>query len=326
MPDPVTHFCFGQDVLKELSEDTVSKIDLDIFGRALQGPDSLSTIGFFGGKNKKFSVRNTVMHKQKTGAFLTALEKETEKTKLSELFSLLVGMVCHYSLDRTAHPYIICKAGDYDGTEETYHLRSGHVRLEHSIDCYFIRTRYKKTPWRFSVTDRILCLKKLPEVLRAPLDRVFNEVYGWVDGFDVFNKSLRDERLFYRLMQDPIGLVHYSLRPLSFGKTRFCMFSYYRRDTDSRRVDYMNEKHLLWHHPFDNSIESRDSFFDLYDKAKNDALEMINNCYRAVYLGENMENIFGNSSYSTGLDVSAPENENKPVFEPLCYGHKYWNN
>lgn len=316
MPDPVAHYVFGMDVLDLLPAEVRRRIDLGIYARALQGPDPWSTIGFYGGSFKQYANRSNILHKTHTGAFLQALAEESEGN--DQMFSILAGTLCHYCLDKLVHPYIICKGGDYDGTEQTLPQKGGHVRLERAIDCKFIRTRFGKTPWFFSIPRRIMPLKCYPESLRQPLDRVYRQVYDWDQVFVGVNRSLRDERLFYGLMQDPFGIVHFLLRPLSRGKTNYCIYSYFRRDGDSEVLDYLNESHQSWTHPFDTSLTSTESFFDLYDRAREEALELIVSAARGVAS-------FGNANYSTGLDWEDPRNQNSPAYEPLAYPHKYWN-
>lgn len=327
MPDPVTHHVFGREVISLLPEEIRSLIDLPVFDRSVHGPDPWSTIGFFGGKYKQYAVRSNMMHKSNTGLLLRELAKASKQDMSVPTFSVLAGMICHYCLDRLAHPYIICKGGEYDGTEETRAQSGGHVRLERAIDSYFIRRTYGKVPWRFPIAKRILGLKKLPETLRPILNDVFHRVYGWDDAFTLLNVSLRYEKMFYTLMQDPLGIVHMLLRPVSGGKTNYCIYSFYHREIDSNRLDYLNEKHAPWHHPFDTSIVSTASFFDLYEQAMKDALRMLQSVYRWIASDEAVlpDAVFGNVNYSTGLDCDDPHNLRKPVCEPLVYGGKYWN-
>lgn len=316
MPDPVAHYVFGLDVLEKLPPDIRQRVNHDIFVRALQGPDPWSTIGFYGGKFKQYAVRSNVMHKSRTGEFLKTLAKEAENN--DQVYSVLLGFLCHYCLDKLAHPYIICKGGEYDGTLQTRAQHGGHVRLERAVDCWFIRNRFQRIPWHFSIPRRIMPLKQYPDSLREPMNRVYRKVYGWESVFDALNRSLRDERLFYGLMQDPLGIVHYLLRPLSTGKTNYCIYSYFRRDAKRESLDYMNETHQSWSHPFDPTISSKESFFDLYERAIDEALDLISGLRQGIYR-------FGNASYSTGFDWEDSRNQNVPAYEPLQYPHKYWN-
>lgn len=328
MPDPATHHVFGRQVISELPKKVRISIDRCIFDRAIQGPDPWSTIGFYGGKNKQYAKRSNVMHKSNTGAFLLALANEAKLELSPQTFSVLAGVICHYCLDKYAHPYIVCKGGEFDGTEETRAQNGGHVRLERAIDSYYIRHEYGKVPWHFSIPRYLMKLKQYPEGLREPLDKVYEAVYGWEKSFDLINASLRDERLFYSLMQDPFGLVHMLLRPFSDGKTNYCIYSYYRRDADSGCLDYMNECHNEWRHPFEPNLILTDSFFDLFAKAKQEAVKMIQLSYSWIFCDEPVEldRLFGNANYTTGFDCDDTRNLSKPICDPLVYYGKYWNN
>lgn len=314
MPDPVTHFVFGQQVMAQMPEDIQKVVEKPVYQRALQGPDPWSCLGFYGGKAKRFSRYGVQMHKSKTGQFLTELTKQSKQHP--ELFSVLAGNICHYCLDRAAHPYIVCKGGTRDG---------GHTRLERAVDSYYIRSIYGKKPWRFSLPRQIMSCKQYPETLRHGLNAVYQEVYGWEDIFPLINQSLRDERLFYGLMQDPLGIVHWLLRLIPGRKTNYSMYSFFHRDIDGKKIDYLNEEHNPWQHPFDPSVQSTASFFDLFDRAKEEAAALIRAAYNWIFGGGENLPAFENSNYSTGLDCDDPRNGEQPLCQPLVYSGKYWN-
>ena len=331
MPDPVTHYCFGYRVSDGLDEKIRIHLNMPIFERALQGPDPWATLAFYGGRRKQYACRGGLMHKMHTGDFLFALAREARETKSDAVFSVLAGAICHYCLDRTAHPYIICKGGGFDGSKETRAFRGGHVRLERAIDSYFIRQTYGMTPWKFSIPQQIMKLKAYPEILRAPLDRVFQSVYGWEQVFDDLNVALRDERWFYGMMQDPVGILRCLLRLISGGDTNYSLYSYYRREIDFRQLDFLNQQHGVWHHPFDPQQGSTESFFDLMDRAYADAKTLIHRAHCFVYdvdcdafnvLGM-QGNLFENSNYSTGFLCEDPRNETAPAYEPLPFSEKF---
>ena len=319
MPDPVTHHYFSHLVLSELNDETVSIIDKPIFDRALQGPDPWSAIGFFGGNEKKHCKRSSVMHKEKTGDFFIHLTNEVKERKDPLLFSFLVGFICHYCLDKTTHPYIICKGGEYDGTKDTFCLRNGHVRIEHLIDSYYIRHYYKKEPWRFSIPKEIFKLKQYPKSFSLPLNKVFKKVYGWDNAFKLFNKSLYHQSLFYRLMQDRFGIFKFLLKFISLKNTDYTVFSYYKPEQYIGNTDYMNEGQVLWHHPYDSEIESNESFFELFNIAKEKAREIITAVYNYIYndCEISLSALFENFNYSTGFDCDDSRNLKVPVYESV---------
>ncbi|MBQ2863590.1 MAG: zinc dependent phospholipase C family protein [Clostridia bacterium] len=326
MPDPYLHEHFGADVLKDLSGEITDSIDKGVFSRALQGPDPWSAIGFLGGKYKKYANRSAVMHKQKTGAFLRSCAEITKEAKSSLLYSYLCGFICHYCLDKTTHPYIIAKSGEFEGTEETYAYRGLHTRLERALDCLYIRKKYDRTPWHFCIPRETYKAKSYPIELKEPLDRLYSTVYGWEDGYTLSNAALRYESLFYTLMEDPLGILHYLFRPISNKKTDYCIFSYYKRDADAKYIDYTNDTHKEWTHPYDAGAVSRKSFGDLYAEAKAEALYMIMKAYGYVFSAEDtdLDELFPNQSYCTGFDCDDPRHENTPVYSPINYPGRYF--
>lgn len=320
MPDPVTHHVFGRQVLEALPAQIRERIDHAIFDRALNGPDPWSTIGFYGGRNKRYADRSGIMHKTGTGPFLAALAREAMTDPSGQVFSVLAGTVCHYCLDKQTHPFIICKAGVWDGSPQTRAQRSGHVRLERAIDSWYIQTTFGMAPYRFSIPKRLLPLKQYPETLRAPLDRAYEAAYGWERVFDQLNASLRDERRFYRLMQDPLGIVHQLLKPLSIGSTDYSVYSYRHAQIPEDGPDYLGLAHEPWPHPFAPDQLSKESFFDLFEKAKAEAIGIL--CQIAEDPGAATEETFQNQNYSTGLPCADPRNQAVPVCRPLKFERK----
>ena len=140
-------------------------------------------------------------------------------------FSLLAGAICHYCLDKTTHPYIICKGGYYEGTKETLSQQGGHALMERAIDSYFIRSIYKVKPWRFKMSKEVMSLRAFPQELQPLIDNVYKTVYGWDNSFKLLNTALKNERLFYTLMGDPLG-VFYGITGL-FAK-KYQVYSYYK--------------------------------------------------------------------------------------------------
>lgn len=314
MPDPVTHYVFGQQVLAQLPENVQKAVDKPVFGRALQGPDPWSTLGVLCRKNRQYARRGAQMHKTQTGQFLSVLTKQAKQD--GALFSLLAGNICHYCLDRLAHPYIICKGGVQNG---------GHTRIERAIDSYYIRSVYGKKPWHFSIPRNVMSCKRYPESLRQGIDAAHREVYGWEETFDLLNQSLRDERQFYGLMQDPFGIVHLLLRLVSGGRTNYSLYSFFHRELDEKKTDYFNKSHNPWQHPFAPDTQSTDSFFDLFDRAKAEAAALIRAAYDWIFRGAESFPQYENSNYSTGLDCNDPRNLQEPRCQPLVYRGKYWN-
>ncbi len=321
MPDIVTHYQFSREVLAALPAESRALVDEPLLAYAALGPDPWYSLHFYGGKKKPLTARGGIMQTQHTGAFLRALVGELfAAAEPQALFSYLAGFLCHYCLDKHCHPYILCKCGDYnEALPETLPYRGRHARLERAIDCFIIRRHFAQTPWHFPISKTVLRLKQLPESLRGALDRAHEAVYGWPAVFDDLNRCLRDQKIFYWLMQDRFGLMT-KLTPLvDNGKTHldYRTLPYFHKDLDSAVCDYLNEKKTLWHHPCDQSLASNESFFELYDKARAEAVSLLGQVLAALRGEPLAPDALGNASYETGFDCLDPRNRAPRRYELL---------
>lgn len=322
MPDLITHQYLGEQVLASLPEAMAAPVKKDIFLHTTPGPDIWFTLGFAGGKSKAKSQRGNYMHNHNTGVFLTALARESRTAEDKDsMYSYLSGFLCHYALDSIAHPYIVYRTGEYDGSESTRPYRGNHTRLERAIDCWVIREKYGLVPGRFSITDTFLPLKALPESMREPLNRAYASVYGWENVWTDLNTAIGDQRFFYRLMRDPLHLVNGLTRLFNDGKSHldYRLLSYQNRDLDSETVDYLNKSHTQWQYSFAPAITSTASFPELLELARQKARQLIEIIYYYVYHNAeyDLPSLIGNDSYATGLDCLDPRNDRPGVYAPL---------
>jgi hypothetical protein len=300
MPDAAVHASFGRDVFSSLSPEIQSVIHPDPWTFGLFGPD----LWFLYKPWRRREGRGRQMHTTRPGAFLTALlERAKVSPRREELFSWLAGFFCHYALDSITHPYII-----YATTEE-YHYPRCHMSFEHELDMRQIRRdgiRETKHP----VTDHYLLRVSLPPSVREDVDAVFEQVYGWKDGWKAFNRSARRYRACYRLLENPSGFAarlarftkHPLLRSFAYSESHF-------RDTDVE-----NTEHRTWRHSHDKSLFFTDSLPELREKARLLAVNLIESSYRYLWqnqgTAEELSALIGNASYLSGLPADDPRNHN----------------
>ncbi len=126
MPACMAHYEFGQEIIKHLDEAArlnalAYKVEFDI---GLQGPD----IFFFYKPYRRNAVADygKVWHSRPgSDLFAPILEKAREGAALS----YLTGLICHYVLDKTCHPYI------YGHSLEP----NDHQRMESAFDSFVMR-------------------------------------------------------------------------------------------------------------------------------------------------------------------------------------------
>ena len=324
MPDLVAHIYYSEQVAAALPPEIREKTRSLLYPYAAVGPDVWFPCGFYGTKDKALAPRGGHMHENETGAFLTAL---TERCRVSEardlLFAYLAGYLCHYTMDRTCHPYIVYRTGDYLGTPETLRYRGNHTRLERAIDVWIIREKYRSNPRRFNLNRRCLPMRRIPEALREDFTAVYDRVYGWPDAFDALNRAIRDHHFLYWLVWDPTGVLNQATKLTDNGASGYDYryFSYQGRDIDEEKLDYLNLRHAPWRNFADPSLVSTESFPQLMDRAKEDAVNIISEIYNYVYFGkgslEEIRHRIGNASYTSGLDCRDARNFGAKTYDPL---------
>ena len=87
-------------------------------------------------------------------------------------------------------------------------------------------------------------------------------------------------------------------------------------DTLFFRTDPFNLRQALWKNPWDSSITSNESFFELYDKSKELYLSRIHSLYAALHAGadsarqdaaiQDFLQEYGNLSFHSGLSSTIP--------------------
>lgn len=320
MPDIIAHYRLGAAAYKLLAPDARGHIRRAIYDHATAGPDIWFSYRFWSGKQQQGKPeRGNIMQHTRTGEFLLSLAAQAKQSPAKdELFSYLAGFLCHYALDRAAHPYIIYRSGTYDGTPQTLACRGNHMWLEHALDRRALRG-WGKSLWSSPIVTRIFRLRALPHSMREGLDAAYRDVYGWENAWEDLNRGAYDQRRFYVLAQDPCGLLDAVLRRVDNGASRRDLTAMSYHGKDCAGVDIANEARAEWRHPNDPSVVSHESFDDLLARVAQDAARMIDAGWAYISGAENdpPASAFGDMSYETGFDWRDPRNDQPRVCEPL---------
>lgn len=130
MPTTYAHYRFGRQVLSALPEEirSVAEKHLDLFDTGVHGPDLL----FYHGplKRNPVSQRGYDSHGRTGRDFFTeAAEALKSSPDRERTFAYLIGVLCHFSLDRDSHPYVAEK--EQDGVS--------HSLIEASFDAFLMK-------------------------------------------------------------------------------------------------------------------------------------------------------------------------------------------
>ena len=322
MPAIITHSFFADDVFKNLKDCKLKdeiQVRKNIFRLGAQGPDvffyykAVPWIPYDG-----IEKLGNIMHDEKVGYFYSRsfdyLEGMDKDKGFFDLAVYLAGYLCHFSLDRTAHPFIHYTSGIDAGHNRIswkYHIY--HRVLESAID-YLMLVKNGYDPSNYRSYELVMVkLYSIESVLKY-YEHILPEVYGISLERQQAEEVIAGIHKVLKYLYDPSGIKYYFYRFLEVlmrrpgGITSSMMPK--KIDND---LDYLNLKHKTWLHPCHNAISSGKSFWEIYDSALGEAAELTGLFSRFIDSGTlptRLLEIIGNTSYSTGVDCNSPDGLN----------------
>ena len=321
MPATVTHAFFAKDVYEILPQDISRKLDLERCKTFGQSVDSLFFYNRFNLKRGK-DIRDFdgYFHRNKSQDFFINLLKFIKDNKIEDkdVYSFLVGFICHYVLDSTIHPYVFYKTGVFNKRRpSTYKYNNVHHFMETFIDNDMIRRRLKTNPYKYDFISFCFDTSYFSDYLNKTIDFAFYNTFKIKDMSSIYYKSLKQMKTALKLFRrDSYGIKKVFYKTIDTftprNAFRFEAISYHYPLDD--RHNFLNSNHNIWRNPVIYDMTSNESFVDLYIKAIKNAKVII--CASFDYLNGRdieLEKIFTNTSYITGLDCT--DNRELKYFE-----------
>ncbi|MBD2872017.1 zinc dependent phospholipase C family protein [Paenibacillus arenilitoris] len=315
MPNVWAHLIFGQLVLEQIGEASMLRTDeqKNMFNLGCQGPDFLFYDRFLPWqKSAALNRMGTEMHNRHCGPALVemldcvggrrACPKDPDPSVLYAL-----GFVLHHILDRNMHPYVFSKSG---------FRKWDHQRFEIMMDTLVARQLWGIETWKTAVWKHIDTNGAFPapviDAFESVTEAYYSELAPLISRED-WNRANRDFTAAQRLFHDPTGLR----RKLTFGRIEPFV---YKRGVIP--YDVMNDSEQPWIDPVDSGAYRRESAWTLWDRAVDDAAEVIRSVlvWLRAYenpqptkedrtgvrlLREQAAGLIGNRSYETGLDCDS---------------------
>lgn len=314
MPSTATHNYFIMDIYEKLpiERKIFLKDSKDILKVSAQSMDPLNFyISKNLKKNKKVRTFAEYFHTHKANKFLITLTnyiKYNYYATKPDVMAYLYGMISHYILDSTFHPYVYYKTGEFKkNVKSTYIYNAKHHEFETAIDRYLIKLRENIIPYKYKLYKEIFNVSTFSSDLKDVINFSYKETFH-INNFDeILLKSLKDMRLAFQLLRyDPIGIKYKAYKiidKITLKRVLNIKFvSYYYKSN----IDFLNEEHKVWYYPTTKKKKSSDSFIDLYIKAMTNTLKIIKEVDEYIYNNKkvNLEKLFGNLSYKTGIELT----------------------
>ena len=277
MPAAMTHYIHAEAVIKALDKRGINT-DVKMVLWGAQGP----AIMYFHRAmpyqlGKSLRRVGSMLHKSGPERLISTMA-ELCRDEYSDVVSYAYGFLCHYALDRTAHPYVYAMQEKYAEKEKIKYNHSYiHNLIEHNIDIIILKDAKSLRPADVNI-DNVLStdnniIKRQSELLNAALSAIMPKRKI---------KTGKIEQAFYDMHRNTKTMIDHGV------KKRFVLFlekilhtgpvlsSLIEGEESDGMMDYMNLSKESWKNPFDKAGRSyNDNFYEVLDRAVSDAVNLI---------------------------------------------------
>jgi len=264
-------------------------------------------------KGKKMRDFGEFFHRHKAFEFFETLINYIKYNGFqydSEVMAFLYGMISHYILDSTMHPYVVYRTGYFDKEDkETYKYNQFHGEMESYFDNYLVMIRENMKPQKFKCHNFCFNVNNIGDGLKEVIDFTYREVWG-VDHFHTYYlTAIRQMRFFYRVFRyDPSGLKRKFYQLIDFICPKYLLrktpLSYHMPMRKNQW--FLNLEHKKWYNPTDKRTASNQSLIEIYTSSLDTTVKTIREINQYLYYNKkvNLKKLLGNNSYITGKDCS----------------------
>ncbi len=264
MPACLTHNLFSKDVIQRLGE---QETDLCAYAWGAQGPDFLFCHRYFRTMRDKtiktLQEYGSALHRSLPSKTLEAMRNFIRKHDNPIYRSYVLGFICHYSLDSTAHPYVNARARELAGIREGENEGTMHGEIEASLDTIVLRWKTGKLPSEVKLGDMFPKNEGVQRMTARLYRDVLFEVYGDDVSEEALYQSTKDAHLLFAACNDRTGLKRNLFNIIEKGRPHH-ITSHLVPLTEDPEPDFANASHSEWTH---NGEPHTEDFFELYEKA-----------------------------------------------------------
>ncbi|MCF0111432.1 MAG: zinc dependent phospholipase C family protein [Erysipelotrichaceae bacterium] len=305
MPSILTHCFFAEDVKKELEYGSffslLQKHD-KLYQFASNGPDLFFFYGFWPWVSKKeadtIKRYGSLLHTYLANELFTTLFAHVKESGNEEEIACVCGIICHWALDSTIHPFVYSVVGK--GTKKN---SMRHRQLERTWDGELLVKRGMSRA--YCPCDKLLRDETSLRPLHRLYDTVITELWQTKLPFDKFRKAVKDYDCLERLLYDP----NQWKRPLlEFAETLVGRKGYISTMiiNQKNRIpwDIRNAEGQKWVHPVTNEIhtESLEQLYDIATKKAVGLITLLERYLQQTASRNQIEEFVRNRSFSTDTE------------------------
>lgn len=270
-----THAIFGREILEEMNDTMLVSIirkHQGVFGIGCQGPDLFlyNIAMLLSREEKNLGIR---MHREGSSRYFAWLlqtiweEEEVEAVEVG--ISYLYGLLSHYTLDSMLHPYIYARIGlDASVPYAEKATSSIHHRLESAIDAKMIAVKEDILPSEYIPGGSIQISRQEKKLLAKLLSKAVSRSYRIKLKEENVIASIRMMKIiasgFFAASENQKEKLQKLEFPFmeNYGLSNFMVTNDF---IQKRKV--MNIENCNWRNPWDKSLVSSDSVWEIYDNA-----------------------------------------------------------
>ena len=275
MPAIITHHIFGEDIAPSLPAGLLAgEEELLAFLLGNQGPDPLfarfSTLPARAARCHRLARQ--IQGGSVTRAFLALRDgvEHLPQTDMRAGRAFALGLLGHYALDRTAHPFVISQQRALCAADPSLEPAAAevHAIIESDVDSWILWEKRGATVEERPAAANLMRTERIERVGGALFSQVALAVFDTALGPREYASSVRDYERLYRLI-DPAG----SARTRAVGLAERMAYGRSRAEASAHYVRRGNECPAAnlgcrpWRDPYDGHVRT-ESFADLFDEAR----------------------------------------------------------
>lgn len=294
MPAAITHFYHAQRVLEQLKQEKeFSALNADAFVWGAQGPDFLYCHRYLPWQQGEHLREYTAkLHLEKPSRTLGTMRDFYNQQKPNGLLlSYIYGFLCHYSLDRTAHPFV--NYGTQALLEENPELGEEfiHNEIESALDVILLRYEKGALPVDFNLKRTVPKNAEVQSQIAALYADVLHRLFGASCSRPAILQATKDCQLLFGLLNDRTALKKLIIKRIESKNGKHNVSCYFREISEGDEYDYSNSLHADWQWPL-NSIKIRnESFLELYEQAIQESQRFIKDFLKCEDMNEQTRDI-----------------------------------
>ncbi len=302
MPACIAHKLFADEVANRCRAKGISVYDERMLAIGSQGPDIFFFHRAFPWQPGKmgFSI-GQAMHNTSPAKLFEALRKNMKQETVAPdlVKGYLQGFLCHYALDRVAHPFVLYWQGELQKEQPGYGCNPSqyHFRIESALDAMALERLTGRLTKRFSLTSLVQTDEERNAAFARLMAPVMEAYATHPVPLEKLSKAPGDMRQALFWLTNKHGVKYGVLRCgeaiLRKGHIATSLMRPVRIDS----WDYANTAHREWHNPYDSTLTSTASFWELFDHAADQAVELIT----GFFGGEELMNLTRDRGFSSGL-------------------------